>query len=203
MTSSLDSPDHAVAAITQVLAGAERRTLELADVVASAGLEWSKVVTLFPDPQDILVEIARAEAAQACQPLLSAINAPRDEPWDIEAVLREFVVRIEGDYAGVVGGLVRVAITESAKNPDLRNRIHHEGPASVLATLRQFLQAAVERSLLEIDDVELAAEQLIGLLRATLYERLTPALEHPLSCGVDPITLFLRGAARRKGGRSV
>ncbi|WP_246175929.1 TetR/AcrR family transcriptional regulator C-terminal domain-containing protein [Bradyrhizobium paxllaeri] len=69
-------------------------------------------------------------------------------------------------------------MTEGARNPALKKRVHEAGQATVTFELREFLSATNERGILSISDPQLYAEQLLGLLREPLYQALmlSPAM---------------------------
>jgi DHA2 family multidrug resistance protein len=69
-------------------------------------------------------------------------------------------------------------MTEGARNPALKKRVHEAGQVTVTLKLREFLSAANERGILSVSDAQLYAEQLLGLLREPLYQALmlSPAL---------------------------
>ncbi|NWP70525.1 TetR/AcrR family transcriptional regulator C-terminal domain-containing protein, partial [Escherichia coli] len=76
------------------------------------------------------------------------------------------------EYSTTLIGFIRMIMTEGARNPALKKRVHEAGQATVTLKLREFLSGAHEKGILSVSDAQLYAEQLLGLLREPLYQAL-------------------------------
>ncbi|WP_283809276.1 TetR/AcrR family transcriptional regulator C-terminal domain-containing protein [Bradyrhizobium sp. LMTR 3] len=103
------------------------------------------------------------------------------------------------EYSTTLVGLIRMMMTEGARNPALKKRVHEAGQATITLKLREFLSAANERGILSISDAQLYAEQLMGLLREPLYQALMLSPARSQDGGVDrvraTIETFIQGCA--------
>ena len=65
--------------------------------------------------------------------------------------------------------LIRAVITESARFPELREQILDFGTLPVLRALRRFLEAADIRGEAQVDDVEVASAQFLGMIATVVF----------------------------------
>nr|WP_283807498.1 TetR/AcrR family transcriptional regulator C-terminal domain-containing protein [Bradyrhizobium retamae] len=107
------------------------------------------------------------------------------------------------EYSTTLVGFIRMMMTEGARNPALKKRVHEAGQAIVTLKLREFLSAANERGILSVSDAQLYAEQLLGLLREPLCQALmlSPAMRQK-GAAADRVRAriesFIRGCARTR-----
>ena len=63
----------------------------------------------------------------------------------------------------------RICVAESGRFPELGREFYASGPLTVHALLTDYLNQAVAKGELEIDDIELAADQFPELCKASLH----------------------------------
>lgn len=139
------------------------------EIARAAGVSKATLYSYFPDKQRMFMEIARRECeAQAEHALdLGCHNAPPREVLTRAAetvlnfVLSDFAMRI-----------FRICVAESDRFPQLGRDFYESGPALGHARLRAYLEQAVARGELQIEDCALAADQFGELCKATLWPRL-------------------------------
>jgi AcrR family transcriptional regulator len=107
--------------------------------------------------------------------------------------------------------MLRLAVGEQARFPELGQSLYEHGPARTYARLRAFLTAKQASGEVRIDDLQVAAEQFLGGIIGHQQLRLTLGLDHPGSAAMEArveaaVTTFLaaygNGAPRRRSRRA-
>ena len=90
----------------------------------------------------------------------------------IEVVLHEAANRIVRFFLSDFGRQVfRICVSESFRFPELGRRFYESGPKLVRERMTKVLTPYVERGVLKIDDMDLAANQFGELCKADLFVR--------------------------------
>jgi TetR/AcrR family transcriptional regulator, regulator of autoinduction and epiphytic fitness len=136
----------------------------LARVAASAGVSKATLFKQFP---------TKAELFEAT--MLEAGGAPGSEPTapdagDLHAGLvtlgRAYVELLERPR---IVGLMRTVIAESPRFPELRERTFDFGTLPVLRALRTYLRAADTAGTADLDDVDTATTQFLGMIASAVF----------------------------------
>ncbi|WP_454051719.1 TetR/AcrR family transcriptional regulator [Cellulomonas sp. Marseille-Q8402] len=136
----------------------------LARVAQAAGVSRATLFKQFP---------SKAELFEAT--VLAAGGTPGTEPVDPPA--GDFLaglVHLGRAYADVLGrprmaGLMRTIITEQPRFPELRELTFDFGTLPVLEALRRYLGEADAAGVAEVDDPEIAATQLLGMIASAVF----------------------------------
>lgn len=163
-----DARTDIVLAISEALADPSDALAGLDSILDRTGYSEEDIRSTFESIDDLAVAIAERKAFLISQPLarrgrLGTLDDARD-------TLIAFGLAAWEKYSTTLVGFVRMVMAEGAGNLPLRKRVHEAGPAAVTLKLREFLSEANERGILSISDAQLYAEQLMGLLRAPLYQ---------------------------------
>ncbi|MCB2109381.1 MAG: TetR/AcrR family transcriptional regulator [Defluviimonas sp.] len=138
------------------------------DIAAEAGVSKATLYAYFPDKRILFLEVAKAECERQADEaeILISIAAPP------ECVLPEAARRIIDFALSDFGRSVfRICVAESDRFPDLGRQFYNSGPALVRQRLAAYLNGAVARGELVIDDVLLAADQFAELCKADVFPR--------------------------------
>lgn len=117
----------------------------------------------FPDKRILFLEVAKQESRRQADEaeVLVKLTAPPD------CVLPEAARRIIAFTVSDLGlAVFRLCVAESDRFPDLGREFYASGPALVRDRLATYLNGAVARGELVIDDVYLAADQFAALCKA-------------------------------------
>lgn len=160
----------------QVLEGARKVFMEdgfegasVDDIARVSGVSKATLYSYFPDKRLLFMEVARHECArQADSPmdLAAACCTPRDV---LHAAGHHILSVILSDF-GLK--MFRICVAEADRFPDLGREFYESGPMVVRRRLREYLEAAVARGEMVIDDFDLAADQFAELCRSDLFPRL-------------------------------
>jgi len=138
------------------------------DIAREAGVSKATLYSYFPDKRVLFLEIAAQETKRQAD----AFEERMDENLSPEALLpnvgRKILDFILSDFGQAV---FRIAVSESDRFPELGRKYYESGPALVAKRLSQYLASCTARGELEIDDIELAAEQFGELYKARLQSR--------------------------------
>ena len=136
------------------------------DIVREAGVSKATLYSYFPDKRLLFLEVAKAECKAQSDEAIAQIEAT----GDIRQALTQAAGRMVRFFMSDVGMQVyRIVVGESQRFPEIGQDFYNAGPAMVRQVLAQFLTKSVEEGKLEIDDIELAADQFPELCKAGLH----------------------------------
>ncbi|MBK8206667.1 MAG: TetR/AcrR family transcriptional regulator [Planctomycetes bacterium] len=129
------------------------------EIVARAGGSKATLYSLFPTKESLVTGLMDQLAA--------AMNRSTPEPALQSLPLREALTRIGLDaLRGVTSEravtLLRLALGEYNRFPELSATLWKHGPAITYANFRAFLKLRQKRGELDVDDTQLAAEHFFG-----------------------------------------
>lgn len=136
------------------------------DIARAAGVSKATLYSYFPDKRILFSEVARVECNRQAEEALQVLDAD----MSIEEVLHEAASRIAQFVLSDFGLQVfRICVSESYRFPELGRRFYDSGPALLCSRMEQVLSPFVEKGVLEIDDMELAAHQFGELCKSVLF----------------------------------
>lgn len=139
------------------------------DIARAAGVSKATLYSYFPDKRLLFMEVAKAE----CRRQADEAEALIDDKAPAADVLRLAATRIVDFMLSDFGQRVfRICVAESDRFPGLGHEFYHSGPLLIRDRLAEFLRKAIARGELQIDDVNLAAEQFQQLCKVDLHDRM-------------------------------
>lgn len=148
------------------------------DIAREAGVSKATLYAYFPDKQLLFKEIC----AQECLRQTQEVEAEIDPSMTVEAMLTLAGERIAGFILSDFGqNACRLIIGEGARFPELARDFYRNGPGLVHDRLVHHLHHLVQNGALQIDDLDLAAEQFIQLCKAALMEKLVFRMDHQVN----------------------
>jgi TetR/AcrR family transcriptional repressor of mexJK operon len=166
---------------TQVLDGARevflRDGFEAAsvdEIARAAGVSKATLYAYFPDKRLLFMEVAKVECRRQAEATLELLDA--ESP--VAEVLTLAAERITAFTTSEFGQRIfRICLAEADRFPGLGREFYDSGPRLARERLVAFLESAVTRGELAIDDLELAADQFVQLCKAVLHDRLIFGLD--------------------------
>lgn len=138
------------------------------DIARAAGVSKATLYSYFPDKRLLFTEVARLECNRQAEEALQVIG--KDAP--IEYVLHEAASRMVRFFLSEFGQQVfRTCVAESYRFPEIGQRFYESGPALMRERMSGVLRPYVERGILKIDDMDLAAYQFGELCKSDLFVR--------------------------------
>lgn len=136
----------------------------LAQVAARAGVSKATLFKQFPTKAELFTAmVLRAGEAHGSE----SLQAPAGDFRSGLVVLGTAYVELLSRPR--MAELIRAVITESARFPELREQTFDFGTLPVLRALRQFLEAANERGDAQVDDLDVASAQFLGMIATVVF----------------------------------
>jgi AcrR family transcriptional regulator len=184
---------------SQIIEGARRVFIDkgfeaasMNDITREAGVSKGTIYVYFANKEELFEALIEEERATIFKNMYDAL----DRAGDLRETLVKFgkVLSVKITSAKVILAQ-RTVIGASDRIPELGARFYERGPKRGHDKVMAFLNTAVDRGLLEIADVDLAAYQFIelclaGLFRQCIFAYRTKApsqaeIEHVVRSGVD------------------
>lgn len=165
----------------QVVEGARQVFLEdgfegasVDDIARSAGVSKATLYSYFSDKRLLFMEVATSECRRQADLAIDAIDmdaAPRE-------VLTGTAERMITFFLSEFGQRVfRIVIAETGRFPEIGKEFWENGPARAREVMMEYYRRAIARGELQIDDLELAADQFAELCKADIFPRLIMGLD--------------------------
>lgn len=160
----------------QVLEGA--RTVFLKDgfegasvdeIARTAAVSKATLYSYFPDKRLLFTEVVKSECRRQAEAALDVIDDDASAPVVLRTAARHLLGFLMSDFGQRV---FRICVAESDRFPELGRVFYESGPARVRHEIVAFLQDAVARGELKVDDPPLAADQFAELCKADLFAKL-------------------------------
>lgn len=136
------------------------------DIAAAAGVSKATLYSYFPDKRILFVEVATRE----CQRQADEAEVLIDPTAPPEIVLPKAARRIIDFFVTEFGRAVfRICVAEADRFPELGQQFYESGPLLIRNRLAAYLNGAVARGELVIDDIYLAADQFAELCKADIF----------------------------------
>lgn len=157
----------------QVVAGAREVFLNdgyegasVDDIARKAGVSKATLYSYFPDKRLLFLQVAQNECHMQSTEAMGAIDLG-DPP---AKVLRHTGIHMSTFFLSDFGQRVfRICVAEADRFPELGAHFYRSGPGLIETSLGAYLQMAVDRGELEMDDVSLAAHQFAELCKAQIF----------------------------------
>ena len=183
----------------QIIEGARRVFIDkgfeaasMNDITREAGVSKGTIYVYFANKEELFEALIEEERGTIFKNMYEVL----DRVGDLRKTLVKFgtVLSAKITSAKVIQAQ-RTVVGASDRIPELGARFYERGPKRGHDKVMEFLNTAVERGLLKIDDVDLAAYQftelcLAGLFRQCIFSYRTKApsqaeIEHIVRSGVD------------------
>lgn len=136
------------------------------DIARAAGVSKATLYSYFPDKRVLFVEVAKRECRRQADEALELVSLTAPPGL----VLSEAARRIIDFFLSEFGQRVfRICVAEADRFPELGQEFYESGPALVRDRIKAYLDLAVQRGELVIDDTLLAADQFAELCKADVF----------------------------------
>lgn len=139
------------------------------DIARCAGVSKATLYSYFPDKRYLFMKVAKTECCKLADQAIETIdmNAPvRDILMDIARQMTGFITSEFGKR------IFRVCVGESDRFPELGREFYESGPKMIRDELVRVFEMAMARGELEVEDMQLAADQFHELCKADLFSRI-------------------------------
>lgn len=157
------------------------------DIARAAGVSKATLYSYFPDKRLLFVEVAQTECRLMAERVLSMI----DETKPAREVLTITATQLVGFFVSDFNQQVfRVCVAERDRFPELGQAFYEAGPQNGQRKIAEYLEKAVVRGELAIEDVQIAAEQFAELCKVRLWVRAAFGIQKEFSqAEIDEVAL--------------
>ncbi|MFI0396495.1 TetR/AcrR family transcriptional regulator [Paracoccus jiaweipingae] len=138
------------------------------DIAREAGVSKATLYSYFPDKRLMFAEVFRAELQRESSMARGLVDIELPAAQVLPFIVQLIAAHLVGDF-GVRA--FRLSVAEAERFPALAAEYYETGPVLLRNMLCEYLTKAVGRGELQIDDLELAADQLIELSSASIHDR--------------------------------
>ena len=160
----------------QVLAGARDVFLtdgfegaSVDDIARAASVSKATLYSYFPDKRLMFMEVARVECLLQADRAIAEIDTTATVDRVLRAAATKMVEFITSDFGQRI---FRICVAESERFPALGQEFYDSGPALIRHQLVYYFKIAIQRGELQIEELELAADQFHALCKAGFVDRL-------------------------------
>ena len=136
------------------------------EIARTASVSKATLYSYFPDKSILFLEVAKTECLRQADQATAV--------WDTEAPPRHVLTQAAGHMLGFFLSdfglqVYRIVVAELGRFPSLGREFYEAVPMQVRQTMMAYFRRAIARGELEIDDLELAADQFTELCKASLH----------------------------------
>ena len=161
--------------IEQVLEGARKVFMAYGfegasvDAIArEAGVSKATLYSYFSDKRRLFIEVACTECSRQANHAVAMIDQSADAKFVLHAAAEHMANFVLSDFSQSV---YRVCVAESDRFPELGQEFYKSGPQLSEEILAPYLDLAVSRGELDIEDTTLAAFQFAALCKAEIFDK--------------------------------
>lgn len=138
------------------------------DIARAAGVSKATLYSYFPDKRLLFMEVAQTECQLMAESILSMIDESRPVREVLTITATQLVAFLLSDFAQQV---FRICLAERDRFPELARAFYASGPENGQQRICEYLEKAVAKGELAIEDIPMAAEQFSELCKTRLWTR--------------------------------
>lgn len=138
-------------------------------IARAAGVSKATLYSYFSDKKLLFLEVAKAEClcqSETAMVLSQTGQTARETLTDVAERMTTFFLSDLGQR------VFRICVAEADRFPEIGRTFYQSGPEHARRRLVEYLEGAVERDELVIEDCRLAADQFAELCKADLFPRM-------------------------------
>nr|WP_319248944.1 TetR/AcrR family transcriptional regulator [uncultured Celeribacter sp.] len=145
------------------------------DIAREANVSKATLYSYFPDKRVLFLEIASQETHRQADAFIEHMDESQSPAELLPVAGRKILDYVLSDMGLAV---FRIAVAESDRFPEIGEKFYESGPGLIKSRLSQYLGSCVAAGQLQIEDLDLAAEQFADLCKV---RALTQRTFHPNS----------------------
>jgi TetR/AcrR family transcriptional regulator, mexJK operon transcriptional repressor len=164
------------------------------DIAREAGVSKATIYAYFPDKQLLFLEVARLECRRQTEEAEASVDA------DVPAIVMLTVAaeRITAFLMSEFGQrMFRIVVGEGDRFPGLAQQFYEFGPGLIHDRLVHHMRCCRDAGQLDIEDLDLAADQFAQLCKAVVHNKLLFGMEKSITpqdverCVKGAVDMFL------------
>lgn len=136
------------------------------DIARAAKVSKATLYSYFPDKRRLFMEVARRECRRQADAAIARIRLSgpaREVLFEAASAMVRFFLSDIGRQT------YRIVVAEAERFPEIGRDFHASGPGVARDALAGYLRERIAAGELEIDEIELAADQFIALCKTSLH----------------------------------
>ncbi|WP_071796104.1 TetR/AcrR family transcriptional regulator [Natronohydrobacter thiooxidans] len=172
--------------------GYERASVD--EIARVAGVSKATLYSYFPEKRLLFSEVYRTEILRLADSAVELTDSHLPPERALRDAGRRMLEYMISDFAQA---MYRICVTETPRFPEIGRAFYENGPELGRERLGSYLRAACARGALQIEDIDLAADQFCQLVQTTICDRLlcgvqSEVTEAEISRTVEgAVTMFL------------
>lgn len=139
------------------------------DIAREAGVSKATLYSYFPDKRVLFSEMMRLECLLQAETAIAEINLDRPIAEVLLDAARHAIDLMTSDFSLRI---FRICVAEAERFPELGAAFYESGPMMAQQQLMLHLGAVVASGDLQIDDLQIAADQFTQLCKVWLFDRM-------------------------------
>ncbi|MFI2767302.1 TetR/AcrR family transcriptional regulator [Ruegeria faecimaris] len=148
------------------------------DIARAAGVSKATLYSYFPDKRLLFMEVAQNECCRMAENVVSMVDDTKPAREVLTIAATQLAAFLVSDFAQQV---FRICVAEQDRFPELGRAFYEAGPQNGTRQLAEYLQKAVNKGELVIEDLQFAAEQFSELCKVRLWPRSTFGIQSSFS----------------------
>ncbi len=148
------------------------------EIARTAGVSKATLYSYFPDKRLLFAEVARNECLRQADNALEILQGDLDPRHVLTEAGRRIIAFFTSDF-GL--SMYRLCVAESYRFPEIGAQFYESGPKLLRERLVSYFREAIAEGMLEIEDLDLAADQFAELCRASFFPCLLCGLTSKVS----------------------
>ncbi|MDA7963510.1 TetR/AcrR family transcriptional regulator [Ruegeria sp.] len=138
------------------------------DIARAAAVSKATLYSYFPDKRLLFIEVAQTECSRMADRVISMIDETKPAREVLTIAATQLAAFLVSDFAQQV---FRICVAERDRFPELGHAFYQSGPKNGQCHMAAYLEKAVAKGELAIDDVDIAAAQLSELCKVRIWNR--------------------------------
>ncbi|MBT53303.1 MAG: TetR family transcriptional regulator [Mameliella sp.] len=139
------------------------------EIAREAGVSKATLYSYFPDKRLLFIEVASAQCGRQADEAVLSIDTSRSPREVLSQAGHKFLGFL---YSEMGQRIFKICLSESERFPDLGQQFYQSGPMIMRRVMVDYLSSARARNELQVDDIDLAADQFAELCKADLWPKL-------------------------------
>ncbi|MGV6811366.1 MAG: TetR/AcrR family transcriptional regulator [Brevirhabdus sp.] len=140
------------------------------DMIAkAAGVSKATLYSYFPDKSALFIEVVRNECGRQAEQSVNIDACGVSAEEGLTCIAQSVTSFLYSPFAQRV---FRICVAEADRFPQLGREFYKSGPQLLHETLVEFLGICVNRGEIEVDDMDLAADQFAELCKVELFAKM-------------------------------
>lgn len=150
-----------------VLHGYERASMD--EIARAAGVSKATVYSYFADKRELFTAMYRAEMLRLADSAVELTDTHLPPEHALREAGRRMLEYLTSDFALA---MYRICVAETPRFPEIGRAFYEGGPEMGRECFGAYLRDADARGVLQVDDIDLAADQFFQLCQTTICDRM-------------------------------